>query len=107
MIQNRSTGEVQDFVGLKPKQVFDRYRSYADISEDFFVSKDDLTTASDYFRNDGKAGTLPQSVTEAAQAAGVSEKAFVAAQRTARGLPPLNRPTYNQAHNRFLHAMEG
>ena len=94
VIQSRSTGEVQDFVGLKPKQVFDRYRSYADISEDFFVSKDDLTTASDYFRNDGKAGTLPQSVTEAAQAAGVSEKAFVAAQRTARGLPPIKRPTY-------------
>jgi|TARA_R100000479_G_scaffold106857_1_gene53563 hypothetical protein len=94
VIQSRSTGEVQDFVGLKPKQVFDRYRNYADISEDFFVSKDDLTTASDYFRNDGKAGSLPQSVTEAAQAAGVSEKAFVAAQRTARGLPPLNRPTY-------------
>ena len=60
VIQNRSTGEVQDFVGLKPKQVFDRYRSYADISEDFFVSKDDLTTASDYFRNDGKAGSFPK-----------------------------------------------
>ena len=97
LIKDATTrGEVQDFVpfNLKPKHIFDTYRSYADISEDFFISKDDLTAASDYFRNGGKAGSLPQSVTEFAQAAGVSEKAFVAAQRTARGLPPLNRPTY-------------
>ena len=87
---------IQDFTKAQPKQIFTAFKPYVNISEDLIVSKDDLVTATDIFRANGKVEALPERVKVSAKLAGVSEKAFVAAQRTARGMSPIDRPRIYQ-----------